>query len=320
MYWFYTPLAKHVVTPVAALSEIEMSQPKTYQPKIACRSRFHEVRGVRYHVNEWGDSDAPLLVLAHGWGDCGTSFQFLVDELKENWFVVAPDWRGFGQTFCRTHGYWFPDYVADLDELLNLYQPDEAVRLLGHSMGANIVGLYAGSLPERVAAFVNVEGFGLPDSDPANAPANFRRWIEKGRSMPAYKPYAEFSELAKKLNERSPAMSIEKAMFVAQLWAEKSAAGVVEIRADPAHKLPNAVQYRRAEALACWSQIEAPVLQIVGENTAFNEAARAWMAPADAAQFSPQAETTVIANAGHMVHFEQPAKLATALEGFLHKT
>ena len=285
---------------------------------MTCRSVFHEVRGVRYHINEWGDKNDPLIVMLHGWGDCGTSFQFLVDEMKQPWFIVAPDWRGFGQSFYRTHGYWFPDYMADLDALLRIYQPAGAVQLLGHSMGANVIGLYAGSMPERVAAFVNVEGFGLLESDPTGAPANYRRWIEQSRSMPAYRTYPDIEQLAQRISKRSPAMSSERAMFVAQLWSRKNDAGDFELRADPAHKLPNAVQYRRAEALACWSQIEAPVLQIVGEDTAFRDAARAWMAP-DGSSNCPQARTQVIAAAGHMVHFEQPASLAAAAEAFFHK-
>lgn len=293
-----------------------MSQTKTYEPITGRRSIFHEIRGVRYHVNEWGDVDNPMMVMLHGWGDCGTSFQFLVDQLRKDWFVVAPDWRGFGQTFCRAEGYWFPDYVADLDALLNIYHESDPVRLLGHSMGANVIGIYAGTMPERVAGFVNIEGFGLADSDPDNAPANFRRWIEQGRKMPAYKTYTDFAELAEKIAARSPAMGSEKAMFVARHWAQKNTSGVVEIRADPAHKLPNAVQYRRAEAQACWSRIEAPVLQVLGENTAFRDAAKAWLDPGGDVLQGLETETVAIPDAGHMVHFEQPAKLAKAVERF----
>jgi pimeloyl-ACP methyl ester carboxylesterase len=257
-----------------------------------------------------------MMVMLHGWGDCGTSFQFLVDQLRKDWFVVAPDWRGFGQTFCRAESYWFPDYVADLDALLNIYHESDPVRLLGHSMGANVIGIYAGTMPERVAGFINVEGFGLADSDPDNAPVNFRRWIEQGRIMPAYKTYTDFAELAEKIAARSPAMGSEKAMFVARHWAQKNTSGVVKIRADPAHKLPNAVQYRRAEARACWSRIEAPVLQVLGENTAFRDAAKAWLDPGGDVLQGLETETVAIPDAGHMVHFEQPAKLAKAVERF----
>jgi pimeloyl-ACP methyl ester carboxylesterase len=294
-----------------------MSRTETYAARVQGRSAFHELRGVRYHVSEWGDSDKPLIVMLHGWGDSGRSFQFVVDAMREDWLVIAPDWRGFGQSRNQAQCYWFPDYIADLDALLQTYQPDLPVRLLGHSMGANIAGLYAGTFPERVSAFINVEGFGLAESDPVAAPANYRRWIEQSRSIPAYKTYTDFAELAERVRRRSPNLDFDRAMFIAHCWAFRNNSGVITLRADPAHKLPNAVQYRRAEALACWSQVTAPVLQIVGADTTLKDAAQAWLVEDPATYHFPDAETVVIPGAGHMVHFEQPASLAAAVEAFL---
>ncbi len=297
-----------------------MKKTEIYKARVACRPARHDIRGIDYHVSEWGNRENPLLVLLHGWGDCGRSFQFLVDELKRPWFVIAPDWRGFGKTGSRATSYWFPDYVADLDALLAHYQPEEPVNLLGHSMGANVAALYAGSMPERVAAFVNVEGFGLADSDPLEAPANYRRWIEQSRVMPKYASYATYDELAQRIRKRNASVSQDKAMFVAKQWAEKTADGTIKLRADPAHKLPGAVQYRRAEALACWSGIAAPVLRVVGEDTDFTAAAKSWL-HADGGSPPPyDAETVVIPGAGHMVHFEQPGRLAAAAEAFMQQS
>ena len=66
---------------------------------------------------QWGAADAPLLIYVHGWGDCGSTFQFVVDSLQKEWRVVAPDWRGFGRSTVDCSSYWFPDYLADLHEL-----------------------------------------------------------------------------------------------------------------------------------------------------------------------------------------------------------
>jgi pimeloyl-ACP methyl ester carboxylesterase len=294
-----------------------MNKTEIYQARVTSRSTRHAIRGVDYHVTEWGDCSHPLLVLLHGWGDCGSSFQFLVDELKREWWVIAPDWRGFGNTGSRAMSYWFPDYVADLDALLEHYQPKAPAILLGHSMGANVAGLYAGVMPERVLAFVNVEGFGLSDSDPLDAPANYRRWIEKSRVMPDYSSYATYDALAQRIRKRNPAVSQDKALFVARQWAQQAADGTITLRADPAHKLPNAMQYRRAEALACWSKITAPVLRIVGEDTDFTAAAKSWIDDSGDPPPPTGAEIVVIPGAGHMVHFEQPDRLAAAVESFL---
>ena len=293
-----------------------MKSNETYRPRITRRSARHQIRGVDYHVSEWGDAGQPLMVLLHGWGDTGSSFQFFVDMLAKDWFVIAPDWRGFGETACRAQSYWFPDYIADLDLLLDHYSAQQPARLIGHSMGANVAGLYAGIMPERVAAFINIEGFGLVESDPGNAPAHYRRWLEKSRQMQAYSTYSEFDELVQRILKRSPRMDRDKALFVASLWAAKEDDGTIVLRADPAHRLPNAVQYRRAEAIACWEEITAPVLVVKGEESDFFAGTTNEVGPNEIDAFT-RAESVVIPGAGHMVHFEQPGALAAAVEAFL---
>jgi len=100
-------------------------------------SRKLNIRGLNYHIQEWGDSSKPLLILLHGWMDCGATYKFVSEYLISDYFLVAPDWRGFGQT-DHAPGYWFPDYFADLEKILDHYTPDTATNLIGHSMGGNI--------------------------------------------------------------------------------------------------------------------------------------------------------------------------------------
>lgn len=266
------------------------------------------VRGCDYAVNEWGDENSPLLVYLHGWGDTGSTFQFVVDEFRQDWFVVAPDWRGFGRTGGGALAYWFPDYLADLDHLLEHYSPDAPVRLVGHSMGGNIAGLFAGTMPERVASFVNLEGFGLKDTDPAEAPARYRSWIERGRRRLVASERESFEALARQIRGNAPAMSVAQADFVAREWATEQANGRIRLRADPAHKLPNPVLYRRAEAEACWHRVTAQVLLVAGRNSAYGAHTQLPIA---------NRQTRWIEDAGHMLHFEQPAELARIIEEFL---
>lgn len=286
-----------------------------YQAEIKGRSSRHRLRGVDYHVTEWGDPQNPLLVFLHGWGDTGSTFQFVVDEFRKDWLVIAPDWRGFGDSRFEAQSYWFPDYLADLDAILQIYSPDSPVRLVGHSMGANVASLYAGSMSDRVAALINVEGFGLPDSNPSDAPDHFRKWIVASRSRPPHIAYESFEALVPRILRLSPDLSEDRALFVADRWAERHSDGIVRIKADAAHKLPNAVLYRREEAVSCWSRVSAPVLVVVGADTDHKRYLRLWMDP-ESQPFNEQ-ETVTIAGAGHMVHFDQPALLAAAIEDFL---
>jgi len=293
----------------------DMQEAEIYQPKVTRIRRELPVRGIQYCVYEWGKPDAPLLVYLHGWADTGSTFQFVVDEFASEWRVIAPDWRGFGRSGHGGTSYWFPDYIADLHGLLREYSPAEPARVVAHSMGANIASLYAGTMPERVGAFVNIEGFGLPDSDPGDAPKRYRDWIESAEAAPDFSRYDDFVALADRINKRHPSMRGPQCQFVAREWAAKEAQGGVRLRADPRHKLPNPVLYRRAEAAACCQAITASTLLIIGSSSAFAEHFQG----ADIRLF-PGTETIRIEGAGHMPHFEAPGELAAAIEEFLLPT
>jgi len=293
-----------------------MSDDSIYRARIPARGNTHRVRGVDYYVNEWGDPADPLIVFLHGWGDAGATFQFVVDRLASRWHVIAPDWRGFGRTHDRAQCYWFPDYLADLDDLLSKYSPAAPVRLVGHSMGGNIGGLYAGAMPERVRAFVNVEGFGLPDSSPDEAPASYREWLQRSREVPEFTRFGSMEALSRRITDRSPRMAAAQARFVAEAWAIEGPDGLT-LRADPAHKLPNAVLYRRAEAEACWRSVTAPVLLVAGADSAVFDAVGARLSDGGLPLPFPDCRTRIIEDCGHMVHFEAPGLLAAAIEEFL---
>lgn len=288
-----------------------MTKASVYKPVKARSVCELSIRGATYAVNEWGNAGSPLIVYLHGWADTGSTLQFVVDRLESDWHVVAPDWRGFGCSRIECTSYWFPDYLADLNELLAIYSPHDPVRLVAHSMGANVAGLYSGIMPERVAAFVNIEGFGLPDSNPDDAPGHYRRWIES-RDL-AFGEYSDYEALASHIRTRNPHMSGEAALFVAREWAEKGADGIVRVRADPLHKLPNPVLYRRAEAEACWRAITARSVLVVGsESRLARRLTPGLVLPGD--------ERIVIDRAGHMLHFEAPDALAAVIEDFLQQT
>ena len=131
---------------------------RMYQAKRPARSRFVNLRDWRYHLREWGEPVAgrPPLVLVHGWMDVGASWQFMVDALAQERWIIAPDWRGYGLTTGpgpRPDAYWFPDYLGDLDALLDTISPEQPVDLVGHSMGGNVAMMYAGVHPNAFAAW-----------------------------------------------------------------------------------------------------------------------------------------------------------------------
>ena len=122
----------------------------SYEPRRPARQEILHIRGLAHRVLRWGpESDDPVLLL-HGWADSADSFQFIADEIAPHWPLAAFDWRGFGHSEWFPGGYWFPDYYADLEQLLDQLCPAGAARLVGHSMGGSISMTYAGIRPARV--------------------------------------------------------------------------------------------------------------------------------------------------------------------------
>jgi pimeloyl-ACP methyl ester carboxylesterase len=285
------------------------------------RSRFVPIRGLSYHVRTWGDPAARKLFLLHGWMDVSASFQFLVDALADDWHVLAPDWRGFGLSETPQDGYWFLDYVADLDALARALAPGEAIDVAGHSLGANVALAHAGARPAGVAHVIALDGFGVPEQAPEQAPAKLRKWLDALAEPPDFATYRDMAAVADRLQKNNRRLSRERAEFLAQHWAETRPDGTARLRADPKHKLPFPTTYRMADMYAVWHAIAAPVLWVAGEESHI----ATWLAAGgDAAsevtrRFAhlTNGRLVTVPGAGHMVHHDQPERIAPLVEAFL---
>lgn len=315
-----------------------MSNPSPYLPRRAARSLFLPIRHQRYHVNVWGDAslvtpERPALVMVHGWMDVGASYQFLVDELAalegEARYVIAPDWRGFGlSSGAPVDSYWFPDYLADLDALLRAPElglsqgPEGAapIDLVGHSMGGNVVMLYAGARPARIRRLVNLEGFGMPRNTPDQAPRRYTQWLDELAEPRQLRSYPSVAAVAGRLQKNNPRLRADRAAWLAPHWSQETAPGQWEILGDPAHKHVNPILYRVDEVLACWRAIAAPVLWVEGRET---DIAKWWGHRYPREDFEarlaevPHLERHGLTDCGHMLHHDQPAALAQRLRSFL---
>ena len=291
---------------------------QAYAPRKPSRSTFLRIRDIDYHVREWGDPSAPLLVTLHGWMDVSASFQFLIDALEREWHVIGPDWRGFGLSGWSTAGcYWLPDYIADLDALLEHYSPGRPVVLVAHSLGGNMALMYAGARPERIARLVNLEGLGMAGDASDKAPGRLARWLAELREPPVLKPYASLDAVVQRLRKTNPRLREDRARFLAQHWSAPADEGTYRILGDPAHKVVNPYLYRAEEAVALWAAITTPVLWVMARDSDY--AKRMDALPGYAARIAAirSVERRWIAGSGHMLHHDQPEQLAIAIERFL---
>ena len=302
-----------------------------YQVQRESQSHWVPLRGCRYHVRQWGTPTpgATPLVLAHGWMDVAASWQFMVDAFSQAFAqqrpIIAMDWRGYGLTEAPpTDSYWFPDYLADLDALLDQLYPGQTIDLVGHSMGGNVVMMYAGTRPERIRRLVNLEGFGMPATRPAQAPGRMGQWLDELKALrdgaSDLKPYANAAGVAARLMKTNRRLSADKANWLAQHWAKPGSDGQWRILGDAAHKVINPYLFHVEEALEIYRRITAPVLAVEAADDSLGQW---WKGQYTLAEFHerlksvPTLETAVIQDAGHMLHHDQPQTLAALLQKFL---
>ena len=297
--------------------------PRMYQAKRHFRSEYVPIRNLQYHVQIWGEP-APgktPLVMVHGWMDVAASYQFVVDAFSQDHYVIAPDWRGYGKTPSGgADNFWFPDYLADLDFLLDHYAPATPVNLVGHSMGGNIVMLYAGVRPERIRRLVNLEGFGMPATKPSQAPGRYAKWMDELKSLHkgemALRSYDMVSGVAQRLRKTNPRLTEDKAEWLARHWAAEGIDGSWSILGDPAHKITNANLYKVDEVLELYQRISMPLLAVEASDNSLD---MWWNGKYTLPEYHerlksvPQVEIARIEDAGHMMHHDQPAALAALI-------
>ena len=298
-----------------------------YQPRRAARSEFVRIRNLTYHVLDWGER-APgktPLVMVHGWMDVAASWQFLVDAFERDHWVIAPDWRGYGLTESPpADNYWFPDYLADLDFLLDRYSPGAPVNLVGHSMGGNVAMLYAGARTQRVRRLVNLEGFGMPATQPSMAPKRYAKWMDELKALHrgelALKDYESADGVARRLMKTNRRLTQDKADWLARQWAKPDAQGRWRILGDPAHKITNAQLYRVDEVLEIYKCIGAPVLHVDASDDSLGGW---WQGRFTLAEYHERlrsvtdCRTAQVQDAGHMLHHDQPRQVALLIEQHL---
>lgn len=281
------------------------------------QSSFHQIRGLRFHLRRWpGNGSGPIKLLLHGWLDLSATWQRMVEALPPDWTILAPDQRGFGLSQGSGDTYWFYDYLGDLDGLINELALDEPVDLIGHSMGSQVAALYAGVRPEKIRRLVALDGFYLPRQDPKNAPRQLRNWLDDLRKPATPKRYPDLDTLARKIASRQPGLDEEAARFVADCWAEKQPDGNWALLGDPRHRQRGALLYRDEEARAIFSQVRAPTLILDGAKSHLSHASDREHRRARLDCFSQRKEL-VIADAGHMLHFDAPETTAAHITDFL---
>jgi pimeloyl-ACP methyl ester carboxylesterase len=272
------------------------------------------VTGLRHHVIEWpAVSELPPIVLLHGWMDSAASFRDVALALQASGRrVLALDLRGYGDTeyIHEQATYYFTDYVRDVIEVLDALGLDR-IDLVGHSMGGTIATLVAGAFPERVRRLVLIEGLGPGTTDPSDAPARTRRWIDsmkRERKTPRPMTMDDVVMSLERNHPRVPRAALER---VAPCFVRRGDDGLFRWRGDPRHRDPSPIPFNLETFLAHARAITASTLFVSG-------GASGWHPTDEALRIAAlrDVRTVTFEDAGHMIHWTRPGELASAIASF----
>lgn len=293
------------------------------------RSEFTNLPGGRYHLRHWGDEGAPLLLMLHGWMDVSSTFQFLVEELRGRWHVVAPDWLGYGHSEWRGRPYWLAELLVDLDVLADRLSPDAPLSVVGHSMGGNIASLWGGAKPERLAHLVLLDSFGHPSGD-FSAPERlypidlYSQWLREGRRRARQPRHANREAFVQRLMEANRRLTPERADRLADGLGLQADDGSWTVAVDPWHRSTfNHLIHHHEHFLGAWERIACPALWVTGAESATLRKLQGIFGGDEALTRRMHRlrnlQSLRLPQAGHNLHHDQPRELAEALEAFLAK-
>ncbi|HYA29737.1 MAG TPA: alpha/beta hydrolase, partial [Acidobacteriota bacterium] len=269
---------------------------------------------------EWGDPSGEPLLLVHGFLDLAYSWQAFVVALQARTEralqIIAPDCRGHGESgWVGAGGYYhFPDYVFDLDAVLRAYGIFRC-KLIGHSMGGTIAFQYAGTFANRVSKLVLIEGVGPVGMKFSDAPLRMNQWISEvhQRGRKHFREYTSIEAGASQLRQTNPRLNESFALDLARAAMKRNANGKWAWKFDPLHRTAAPQPFYTEQALQYFRRIDCPVLIVEGKESRQTQRAdkqERYDAIADQRRI-------VIENAGHMVHHDNPGRLAEVVAEFL---
>jgi pimeloyl-ACP methyl ester carboxylesterase len=284
------------------------------------RDKFVDTLGLSIHYLEWGEPNGEPLILVHGFLDQAASWEpfvsFIQEKLGPALWIVAPDCRGHGDSgWVGAGGYYhFPDYVSDLDCLIATLGA-KRFKLCGHSMGGSISLLYSGTFPQKVQKLVLIEGIGAAGMNFSDAPLQMEKWIselhDRGRNH--FREYNSVEAGARQLQQTNPRLNSQRALNLARSGMKQNTNGKWVWKFDPLHRTTSPQPSYSAQAIEFLRRIECPVLVVEGRHS------RPVLCPDKQQRLAVirNKHFTVIDNAGHMVHHDNPEGLALVVAEFL---
>ena len=278
---------------------------------------------LRLHYVDWGNEEAPPMLLVHGGRDHCRNWDWVARDLSRDYHVIAPDLRGHGDSQWMIGGsYSTVDYVYDIAQLLHQKQMTPAT-IISHSLGASVSLLYTGLYPDTVKKLVAIEGMGLSSAasartattaDSAATGRLLDGWVRNTRRIAGRLPrrYPTLEEAFQRMQEENPHLSEAQARHLTIHGSNQNEDGTYSWKFDNYVRTNAPVGLTAQQVHHLYDRIACPTLLVYG--------AESWVpnpANDERAEFLSRMRLAVIEGAGHWVHHDQLAEFLSIVRGFL---
>jgi pimeloyl-ACP methyl ester carboxylesterase len=282
-------------------------------------SRIYFSQRLRLHYVDWGNPDAPPLLLVHGGRDHCRNWDWVAQELRRDWHIIAPDLRGHGDSQWSQDGtYMMAGYIYDLAQLIHQLRL-APVTIVAHSLGGNIALRYAGLYPENAARLVAIEGLGpspkmLAERFAKSFHERMQGWIAEQRALSGRLPrrYATIEDAWKRMQEENKHLSPDQARHLTLHGINQNEDGTYSWKFDNYVRSWPPYDMTTADVESLWSRIACPTLLMYGKES--------WASnPAEdgRARHFKHADIVTVEGAGHWVHHDRLAEFLARTRDFL---
>jgi pimeloyl-ACP methyl ester carboxylesterase len=282
-------------------------------------SRIYFSQRLRLHYVDWGNAAAPPLVLVHGGRDHCRNWDWVAEELRRDWHIIAPDLRGHGDSQWSQDGtYTMAGYIYDLAQLIHQLTV-RPVTMIGHSLGGNIALRYSGLYPENVSKLIAIEGLGpspkmVRERQAKPFAERMRAWIAEQRALSGRvaRRYPSIEDALKRMQEENRHLSPQQARHLTVQGVNQNEDGTYSWKFDNYVRSWPPYDMRAKDIEALWGRIACPTLLLYGKES--------WASnPTEDGRLEAfkHARVVTIEKAGHWVHHDRLEEFLSLTRAFL---
>ncbi|HKT85746.1 MAG TPA: alpha/beta hydrolase [Novosphingobium sp.] len=281
-------------------------------------NRFISQR-LRLSYVDWGNPEAPPLILQHGGRDHCRSWDWVAEELRHDWHVICPDLRGHGDSEWSPEGHYGMDaFVYDFAQLVHTLG-HEKVTIIAHSLGGNIATRFTGLYPQKVEKLVNIEGLGPPPeirrrTEGKGIGERLRQWIDDKREASGRVPrrYATRRDAYQRMKEENAFLTEEQARHLTIQGTSRNEDGTWSWKFDNYLHVWSVSDTPTDQIIDLWQAITCPILLLWGKDSFASSPA-----VDGRLQYFQTARLIEYENAGHWLHHDQFDRFIGDVKAFL---